>query len=59
MKEVLWDKDYARYVSFKRMDLSIQLRMIYSNNMTNIDAKFIVLEGVNIIDIIDYNRVRY
>ena len=46
------DGNYIRYVSFKGMDPKIRLGILHTSNLFNSDAKFEVLEGVNMIDII-------
>ena len=33
--------------------------MLHSNNLTNVDAKFEILEEVNIIDMIDNKKTKY
>ena len=53
MDITLYDRDITKYVSFCEVDLQIKLGALYVNNVQNIQAKYKVLEGVRVYNVID------
>ena len=47
---------YSRYVSFKGTDLNDRIGCLHLNEMTNVKAKFDLLEEVNVKDIVIYQE---
>ena len=52
-------RENTYYISFKGLDTIIRLRMLHSNNMVQSKAKFEVLEGLNVFDVISINEEKY
>ena len=52
MKKQLQNRDYSKYVSFENTEPSIRLRILYSNNLIEINEKYKVLEGVKVLDVV-------
>ena len=59
MKQTFWDRENTYYVSFKGLDITVRLGMLHSNNMVQSEAKFEVLEGLNVFDVISINEEKY
>lgn len=52
MKLDLQDREYAKYVFFKVIDTNVRLGTLCTYNLTNVDAKYEVLEDMSMYDII-------
>ena len=47
MKLDLQDREYAKYVFFKVIDTNVRLGTLCTYNLTNVDAKYEVLEDMS------------
>ena len=56
MNENLWNGNITKYISFCEIDLGVRLELLYSNNIGNINKKFEVIEKVNVLDILTFNK---
>jgi len=52
MKEVMWDGKYTYYMLIKRSNTILRLGMLHVNNLFQNEAKFEVLEGLSVFDIV-------
>ena len=59
MKQTFWNRENTHYVLFKGSDTTVRLGILCSNNMVQSKAKFEVLEGLNVFDVISINKEKY
>jgi len=45
---VFWDNNNTKYVSFKKMNKDVKISLLHLNNMTNSEAKYEVLENLDV-----------
>ena len=56
---ILQDGDITKYMSFQELDSQTKLGALHANNIHNIDAKYEVLEGVRVQDVIYFDDEKY
>ena len=50
MEMKLWNRTHTKYISFKRIDSKVKLGTLHFNNMKNVEARYEVLENMNVMD---------
>ena len=50
MEMKLWNGTHTKYISFKRTDRKVKLGTLHFNNMKNVEARYEVLENMNVLD---------
>ena len=56
METMFWDEENTKYVSFKEMDADVKLGLLCSNNITNCEVKYEVLDDLDIKCPLNFNN---
>ena len=55
----LWNRDVIKYISFQEVDSQTKLGALHANNMNDSQAKYEVLEGVKVYDVVNIEEDKY